>query len=438
MSFLELYISAIILWTVFYFVGRILFEKDDKENILKVVLCIMGFSVALSYLNYINSEILHGILKILCVYNLYCLFYKIIFGKSWSKVFTASLILYLCLCASEIITVLIASYVLELFNNSIIFMKNNIVLNIIIALLNYAIIKVANKKLTYFVKNSNLNMNSHWLIILIILITLALLIFRIPLNEWKLDLEFIITMSILLCFCFIGLYLLKQSSDMKKTKSMYQQLVDYSDITNSLLEDYRVVSHEHKNQISIIRGMIDENNKELVDYIDNLIEKRDIIKYQWIGELNHLPLSGLKGLINYKLIEMEKYKINTNILISKDLSKIKLNKLNTKQKDALYSIMGVYLDNAIQATKNSKKKEISLEMYKDKKEVVVVLANTYKGNIDLDKIDNYGYTTKGKNHGVGLHIVKKILEEETIFTQSRSLFDEYYVQELRINLSKIK
>ena len=229
--------------------------------------------------------------------------------------------------------------------------------------------------------------------------------------------------------------MLKQKADIQKTTAMYQQLVDYSDITNNLLEEYRVISHEQKNHLLIIRGMLDETNKELVDYVDNLLDKQVGFKYEWIGDLNHLPLSGLKGLINYKLMEMEALGIVTDVSISKEVLKTKLNKLSTKQKDNLYSIMGVYLDNAIQAAKDSKKKEISLEVYKEKRNVIVVLANTYKGKIEINKIDNYGYSTKGKNHGVGLHIVKRIIEEETIFTQSRDLFDEYYVQKLKIKLS---
>lgn len=56
----------------------------------------------------------------------------------------------------------------------------------------------------------------------------------------------------------------------------------------------------------------------------------------------------------------------------------------------------------------------------------------------MEKLDNYGYTTKGKNHGVGLHLVKKIIENEVIYSQSRSLFEDYYVQKLIIDLSGIK
>lgn len=439
MKFLELFINSAIMWTTFYLIGRILFEETKKTNYIKLVPMIMLFSYILAHINYVNSEILNGIIKILCVYSLFCLFYKIIFKKELSKVLVASLILYLCLCASEVIIAIIASIVLATFHESLAFLKNTILINTIISLTEILIISLSKQKLIPYVKNSKLNRKSSLIIILVLLVTLALLIFKIPINKWKFNTEFIITMLILLFFCIIGLIIVKQNSDIQKTTSMYQKLVDYSDITNGLLEDYRVVSHEQKNQLLVIRSMLDDNSpKELVEYVDGLLDKKVGFKYEWIGELNHLPLSGLKGLINYKLIEAHTIDININISISKDVNNSNLNRMSTTQKDELYSIMGVYLDNAIQAAKESNKKEVSLEIYKENEKIVIIIANTYNGKIEMEKLDNYGYTTKGKNHGVGLHLVKKIIENEVIYSQLRSLFEDYYVQKLIIDLSGIK
>jgi len=436
MKFLELFIDALVVWVAAYFVGKMLLNKNDKMTIFKII-TIFIFSVTLACLNMINFEIFHGIIKIIGTYFIQCLFYKIVFKQTYSKSIVIALIWYLCLFVSEVLIALLATLLLHAMNQSLVFLKNSIIINCLIASLNVIIINLSKNKLISFINNTHFNVKSSLIIIIIILITLALLVFRIPVSNWNINVEFIITMMILLCFCLVGLFILKQKADIHQTTSMYQQLVEYSDITNNLLEDYRVVSHEHQNQLSIIRSMIDEQNKELVEYIDNLLEKRHSIKYQWIGELNRLPLSGLKGLINYKLIEMEKVKINPNISISKDITKTKLDKLTTKQKDNLYSIMGVYLDNAIESSKESKKKEVTLEIYKENKDIVFVLANTYSGLIELDKIETYGYTTKGKNHGVGLHLVKKIIDSDNTFSQNRNLFENYYVQELRINLNKI-
>ena len=439
MKCLILFIDSAIMWISFYLIGRILFEETEKPNYIKLVPIIIIFSSVLAHINYINSEVLNGVIKIICVYSLYCLFYKIIFKKELSKVLVASLILYLFLCASEVVMVILAGVILEIMDKPMSIMKNSITMNFLIAMLEYIVILNLKEKLIAIVKDNNLGKKSGIIVIFIVLITLALLGFRMPLSKWSLNIEFIVTMTILLSFCIVGIFMIKQNSDIQKTTSKYQKLVDYSDITNNLLEDYRIVSHEQKNQLLVIRSMLDDNSpKELVDYVDGLLKKKVGFKYEWIGDLNHLPLSGLKGLINYKLIEAHTIGIDVNISISKDVAKTKLNQLSTYRKDELYSIIGVYLDNAIQAAKDGKKKEVSLEIYKEENKVVIVIANTYKGKIDFEKLDNYGYTTKGKNHGVGLHLVKKIIENEDIYSQSRSLFEDYYVQKLIIDLSNTR
>lgn len=437
MKFFELLVGSIVLWIIFYIIGRVLFEEKEKKKFFIIGGHILAFSVALASINMIE-EFLYGTVKVLCIYFLFCSYYKLIFKRSYSKILIASLILYICLCVSEVIVAVLASIILKNLHASIDFLKNTILINVIISLVELFIVRISRKLLIKLVKSSNFGRKGNFILIFVVLITIALLIFRIPVSKWTLDIEFLITMIILLSFCIVGILLLKQRADIQETTTMYQQLVDYSNITNDLLEDYRVVSHEQKNQLLIIRSMINEKDKELVEYVDNLLDKRVGIKYEWIGQLNYLPLSGLKGLINYKLVEMQSLEITTNISISKEISKIKLERLSTKQKDDLYSIMGVYLDNAIQASKGGQDKEISLEIYKEKNDIVIILANTYHGTIELSKLDNYGYTTKGKNHGVGLHIVQRILEEDSIFSQARNLFGEYYVQELRINIKELK
>lgn len=438
MKFLEVFIDSIIMWVAAYFVGRMLFEKKNKLDIFKLTGIVIIFSLLLACLNMIESELLGGTVKILCVYILQCLFYKVAFKEKIYKVIAAALILYLCLCASEAIVVLSASLIFKLSNIPMTALKNHIMTNFFVSIVEIITIKILKKRLSLYVKNSDLTGISNRIVIIVILITLALLGFKMPLTSWGLNIEFIVTMMILISFCAIGILILKQKSDIQKTKSMYQQLVEYSNITNNVLEEYRVVTHEHNNQLLIIRSMLENKDKDINDYVDNLLEKREGIKYKWIGELNHLPLSGLKGLINYKVLEMESLKLNKVISISKEVSKIKLEKLSMSEKDNLYSIIGVYLDNAIQAAKESKEKEINIEIYKEKTEMVIIIANTYNGKIEIDKLDNYGYTTKGKNHGIGLHIVKNIINNETIFNSKTYLIDNYFVQEMRIDLKQIK
>ena len=441
MKILELYIATLVMWTMNYLMGKLLFEFQAKPVYKKVIPSILVTSFIVTLMNLSSSEIFNGIVKIMLSYIFIYTFNRINFNKNNYQTLIKSLTIYLSLFISEIAIAIVISAILYFTDyNSMEFLKNTIIINLIITGLAYTLIKINQKRFTLIINNSNESGGkSEILIILLILVTIALLVFKIPLSKWNLNIDFLFTMFLLLCFIMAGFLTLKQNSDIQKTTSMYQKLVAYSDITNGLLEDYRVISHEQKNQLLVIRSLLDDNSpQELVDYVDGLLDKKVGFKYEWIGDLNYLPLSGLKGLINYKLIEANSLKINTNISISKDINKSKLNNLATKQKDELYSIIGVYLDNAIQAAKESNKKEVSLEIYKEKEKIVIVIANTYNGKIEMEKLDNYGYTTKGKNHGVGLHLVKKIIENEVIYSQSRSLFEDYYVQKLIIDLSGIK
>lgn len=438
MQFIESYINSLMLWTVAIIVGRMLLESKEKTNIVTTILIILISSGLLSVLNMAALEILNGTVKMLLVYALQCIFYKLTFRQTISKSLVVALIWYLSLVASEVLIAIVVSIITYYNHSSMIFVKNNIILNILIASGILLIIKIFKAKLINILKNDSNMKNGTFIVIFTILITIALLVFRVSYKEWEFSVDFIITMLIVLGFSIVGFTILRQRAQIQETTSKYQQLANYSDVTNDLLEEYRIVAHEHKNQLSAIKNMLEDNAPDISDYIDTLLEKRGKLKYYWIEQLNHLPLSGLKGLINYKLMEMESKKLDVNINVSKEVTKTNLPKLTIKQKDSLYSIMGVYLDNAIQAAEVSKKKEISLEIFKENKDVVIIIANTYNGKIDLEKIDEYGYSTKGKNHGVGLHIVKKILEEESVFSQNRNILEDYYVQELRIHLEEIK
>ena len=437
MNLLELYIGTLIMWVVHCLCGKLLFKKTVSIGKIKLLILTTTFTIFIVFLNAVNCELFHGVIKVILSYCVLCIYFKIVFKKENSEIMMASLVLYLMLFASEAIVVMITSVIYKLLNlESMALLQNSIIMNTSIALVNLIITKLGSKKLSVLIKNTKFNNRSNILITLLILITATLILLKIPISNWNFDFEFIITMTLLICFTLVGLLILKQKSEIERKSTMYQQLAEYSDITNDLLEEYRVNVHENKNRLLIISGMVDSKNKELREYIDNLLKKTELIKYDWIGELNHIPIPGLRGFINYKMLEMESAGLNTNIYVSKELMKTKADSLTIKQKDDLYSIVGVYLDNAIQASLSSKKKEISLEMYTEDSKLIFVLANTYKGRVDLTKIDNYGYSTKGKSHGIGLHIVKNILQKETIFSTQRKILKGYFIQTLKINLDE--
>lgn len=101
----------------------------------------------------------------------------------------------------------------------------------------------------------------------------------------------------------------------------------------------------------------------------------------------------------------------------------------------LCQIIGVYVDNAIEACIDCDIKSIGIEIYKDGDIFEFIITNTYKGNVEVDNMDNAGYTTKGNGHGYGLSLVRDIINSNPQFFQNRELINDYYIQHLFLDLT---
>ena len=74
-------------------------------------------------------------------------------------------------------------------------------------------------------------------------------------------------------------------------------------------------------------------------------------------------------------------------------------------------VLGIYLDNALEAAENSDQKLVSLEIYEINHNLNFTISNSYKEIIPLKKMKKKGFSTKGKNHGKGLYYVNKLVNK---------------------------
>ena len=211
----------------------------------------------------------------------------------------------------------------------------------------------------------------------------------------------------------------------------YDQLMDYVKTYEVLLDEKSKKQHEYRNQLAVIRIMA--KNKRTREYIDELLDEENIENnLETINKLKYIPTGGLKGLIYYKIETMKKKSINIFVDVSSELDNHKLWKECDKNLQDISKVLGVYLDNAIEAAELSKEKYITFEAYLDEKSIVFKISNTYENKIDVGKIDKEGYSTKGKGKGYGLALVKDIISKNNSLTQKREMNGIYYVQSLYI------
>lgn len=225
----------------------------------------------------------------------------------------------------------------------------------------------------------------------------------------------------------------KEKTSNNKLLHDYDHLLEYSKEYEKEVVEKSKKQHEYKNQLAIIENMIYPQNKKAINYIKDLLnEEKDDKDSKVLEKLTYIKSTGLKGFIHFKIKEMDNKKIESFIDISEQLNKSKLWKICDSNLQDISRCLGVYLDNAIESSSISDKKQISLLTYLENDTIVFLISNTYKGELDISKFGNEGYSSKGKNRGFGLSLAKEIIGNNESLSQYKEINGKYYTQKLYI------
>ena len=96
-------------------------------------------------------------------------------------------------------------------------------------------------------------------------------------------------------------------------------------------------------------------------------------------------------------------------------------------------ILGILLDNAIEASSESEEKIINLTFRNDIKNSreLIIVENTYK-NIDTEKIFEKGISGKENHTGLGLWEVRKLIKKNNNINLYTAKNDKFFSQQLEI------
>lgn len=414
--------------------GMIITFKQLKQHTTKEKLqfllflwiyCIFGYFVVPNQLRFI--------LYITAI----ALILKLLLNKNDKKSILYAFNTEIILSVSEIIITL--SLVLVGINSKYIVENNiiNLIANILISLTSILLIYIPivrnliNKINNIFDKDKKL-LNMLFVIILIIYIIVSK-------NGLELILKSNYYINILFIFgiVFVLTIIIKNELKSEQLKNQNQQMLSYVTKYEKIITAQGKANHEFKNQLMVIRGYAQMNSSKLIEYIDSIVE--DSIKTQSshkISQLNKFPDGGIKGLLYYKISIIEEEKIKYELNVENGV-KTKLSNLSVNMYKNITKILGVLLDNAIDACKKSNDKSIFISVTKDKSNIIFNISNTYTGKMNLSKIGT-GYSTKGKNHGYGLRLVNDIIENNKVLKIENSCDDKFYSTKLVIKISNKK
>lgn len=211
------------------------------------------------------------------------------------------------------------------------------------------------------------------------------------------------------------------------------QTVEFQKLYIKTLDDtidkLRGFKHDYNNIVQVIGGYLALNN------INGLKEFHRQMQSETRVINNILPLNSylieapaLYGLLLSKISYSEIYDINFNITIS---SPIRVQ--NVRIYD-LCKILGILLDNAMEAALESEKKlvELSIKEDSEKNGLVIEISNTFHGEINMEKIFQVGYTTKNDHSGFGLWEVRKLLSKYYNCLLNTYVSGNMFTQQLRM------
>lgn len=239
---------------------------------------------------------------------------------------------------------------------------------------------------------------------------------------------------ILLTYFTISIISLCRTSELEKTTESLEEERLYNKTLTILYDNIRGFKHDFNNIVQAIGGYISTDDMNgLKDYYSDLIT--DCQKVNNLAILNPELINNpaIYSLLTSKYHKAEELGIKINFEIFLDLTTLKIKTYD------LTRILGILLDNSIEATSKCEEKIINVIIRKDNKanRDLFIIENTYYNkDVDIERIFEKGYTSKseedGKNHGLGLWEVRKILKKSNNLNLFTTKDSKLFKQQLEI------
>lgn len=220
--------------------------------------------------------------------------------------------------------------------------------------------------------------------------------------------------------------------DMDMRQDSYNRLQEYTNQIESMYSSLRSFKHDYSNIMLSMSGYIESNDMAgLSDYFNREIlplSKKLISNTAHINQLMNIKTTELKSIISSKLLYAIELNISVSIEVTDEISLLPIDTLD------LCRIIGIFLDNSIEATLETDQPTLRFALINLDTEYVFIISNTF-----LDKGIPYGIlikpnvSTKGANRGIGLYNAHEIIAKYTHVFLDTEIQGTTFVQRLHIS-----
>jgi len=225
---------------------------------------------------------------------------------------------------------------------------------------------------------------------------------------------------------------LKAQVDLKREIEERHEIEEYAYMVEEMYGQTRRFKHDYINMLTPLKEYIDnEDVKGLKKFFyDNVMHMDENINWNNsnIDKLKYIKNSALKAVLSAKLIKALSMNVEIKVEIVEDISKVSMNIMD------LCRIVGILMDNAIEAAVECDTPKLYFCILNKKDYVIAALHNNFYGEKPvIHKIYKEGFSTKGSGRGLGLYIVKNMLDTkyDNVFINT-SIKGDMFIQELWI------
>ena len=200
---------------------------------------------------------------------------------------------------------------------------------------------------------------------------------------------------------------LEQVQEQAKQKAL-QDLQDYAHNLEAMYNGLRSFKHDYVNILLSLSGYIENGDMdELKKFFEskifptkNLIDQGD---YK-LNQLGNIGVLEIKSLLCAKMIYAHESGIEVTIDIPDKVDGFLMDTVD------LARILGIFLDNAIEAALETSQPQIGLNIIQNEEGVSVIISNCFQDNgVALHRLKQKGFSTKTGHQGIGLSNVQKII-----------------------------
>ncbi len=210
-----------------------------------------------------------------------------------------------------------------------------------------------------------------------------------------------------------------------------QDLQDYTHNLEGLYNGLRSFKHDYVNILLSLSGYIENGDmEELKDFFENKIFPTKNLIDQGDYKLNQLGNIGvleIKSLLSAKMIYAHESGIDVTIDIPDKVNAFPVDTVD------LARVLGIFLDNAIEAALETEQPRIGLNIIRNEAGVSITITNGFRDNgVTLQSIRQKGFSTKTGHQGIGLSNARSILRSYDNVLHETSLRDGCFTQHMEL------